>query len=685
MERDFLLEIGTEEIPAHFVPAILNQLAQKASSMLDELHLSHGAIRTLATPRRIALCVSSLAEKQADTATEYKGPSAKIAFDENEKPTKAAIGFARGKGASVDDLCLKDGYVYVTVKHQGENTAALLPDFCQNLICSLTFPKTMRWGDVDFRFVRPLRWLVSLFGDEVIDFTVAKVKSGNKTRGHRFLSNGEHIIKTAGEYEKTMEELSIMVDQDKRRQVIKEQIEKLASEKGGIAQITEDLLEEITYLVEYPTALCGSFDESFLSLPKEAVITPMREHQRYFPVLSADGKLMPLFITVRNGGDYALSTVQHGNERVLRARLEDARFFFDEDRKKPLAAYLEKLKTVVFQEGLGTIYDKAQRLEKFTAFLADCLKISEADKKDACRAAKLAKADLVTGMVCEFTELQGCMGREYALLDGENKAVATAIDEHYKPRFAGDSLPQSTAGRLVSLADKFDTIIATFSRGLIPTGSQDPFALRRQALGIANTIIEADYKLSLSACCKEAMRLLNIEGDKEEKLLNDFSDFMRLRIKGILSDKKIRYDIIDAVSDDIDNLTSTFKRAFAIQRSLKEGEMTDTLQALGRVENLAQKGDSEVVDEALLKEKAEKELFLAFKQSLAKILPLLQEGKNYEAIICLKDLTAPINNFFDAVMVMDKDEKIRANRLALLKNISTLSKNIADFSKIISE
>ena len=479
MAKDLLLEIGTEEVPAHVMPGVLAQLKERAEKAFQENRIAFASVRTLGTPRRMALLVKDLAEKQADVTSENRGPSVKIAFDADGKPTKAAQGFARGQHVAPEDLVEKDGYVYAVVHETGKETAELLKTLLPELICALSFPNNMRWGSLEFKFIRPIRWLVALFDSEVIPFEVANVTSGRVSRGHRFLSQGDFSIAKADDYEKDCEAQYIIVDPEKRKAMIRAQIEAVAKENGGRAEITDDLLEEVLYLVEYPTALCGRFEEKYLQLPPEAVITPMRDHQRYFPVKDDAGKLLPLFITVRNGGKEYLETVQHGNERVLRARLADAQFFFDEDRKKSLEEHRDKLKTVVFQQGLGTMYEKTERLAQLADFIADEIGADEKAHKHARRAALLSKADLVTGMVTEFTELQGIMGREYAKLDGECEKVAIAIDEHYMPRFAGDAQPQTTAGRIVSTADKIDTIVGTFHLGKIPTGSQDPFALRR--------------------------------------------------------------------------------------------------------------------------------------------------------------------------------------------------------------
>ena len=570
------------------------------------------------------------------------------------------------------------------VHEKGGQTVDLLGETLKGLVDGLNFPNNMHWADLDYKFIRPLRWLVALYGQDVIDFEVANVKSGRTSRGHRFLSEGDFEIANAEDYVEACRKASIIVDQNERCEMIRQQIAEVAAANGGQAEVNEDLLEEVLYLVEYPTALCGKFDEKYLALPAEAVITPMRDHQRYFPVLK-DGQLLPLFITIRNGGKEYLETVQHGNERVLRARLEDAQFFFDEDRKKTLEQHGEKLKTVVFQDGLGTIYDKALRLEVLAGYIADAIGANEQDKKDAVRAAKLAKADLVTGMVTEFTELQGVMGREYALLDGETKAVAQAIDEHYMPRFAGDSQPASVAGRIVSLADKIDTIVGTFSRGLIPTGSQDPFALRRQALGIVNMLKEAQYHISLSQLVAKAMELLKIaDAGQQAKLQNDVADFMKLRLKNVLADAGIRYDVVDAVFVTVDDIYGVFLRAQAVNEAVKQ-DMEKTIQAFVRTGNIARKAEDvqAAVEADLLTEQVEKDLCKAYEAAASKVEKEIAAQDYAGAIATLSQLAAPIDAFFDGVMVMDKDEKIKNNRLGLLKLVDNLVCQVADFSKIV--
>ena len=684
MSKTLLLEIGTEEVPAHVMPGILSQLKENAAKTFEELRIEYKNIKTLGTPRRSALLVEGLAEQQADLSKENRGPAVNIAFDADGNPTKAAQGFARGQGVKPEELVTKDGYVYAMVHEKGGQTVDLLGDTLKGLVDGLNFPNNMHWADLDYKFIRPLRWLVALYGQDVIDFEVANVKSGRTSRGHRFLSEGDFEIANAEDYVDACRKASIIVDQNERCEMIRQQIAEVAAANGGQAEVNEDLLEEVLYLVEYPTALCGKFDEKYLALPAEAVITPMRDHQRYFPVLK-DGQLLPLFITIRNGGKEHLETVQHGNERVLRARLEDAQFFFDEDRKKTLEQHGEKLKTVVFQDGLGTIYDKALRLEVLAGYIADAIGANEQDKKDAVRAAKLAKADLVTGMVTEFTELQGVMGREYALLDGETKAVAQAIDEHYMPRFAGDSQPASVAGRIVSLADKIDTIVGTFSRGLIPTGSQDPFALRRQALGIVNMLKEAQYHISLSQLVAKAMELLKIaDAGQQAKLQNDIADFMKLRLKNVLADAGIRYDVVDAVFVTVDDIYGVFLRAQAVNEAVKQ-DMEKTIQAFVRTGNIARKAEDvqAAVETGLLAEQVEKDLYKAYEDAASKVEKEVAAQDYAGAIATLSQLAAPIDAFFDGVMVMDKDEKIKNNRLGLLKLVDNLICQVANFSKIL--
>lgn len=685
MAKDLLLEIGTEEVPAHVMPGVLAQLKERAEKAFQENRIAFASVRTLGTPRRMALLVKDLAEKQADVTSENRGPSVKIAFDADGKPTKAAQGFARGQHVAPEDLVEKDGYVYAVVHETGKETAELLKTLLPELICALSFPNNMRWGSLEFKFIRPIRWLVALFDSEVIPFEVANVTSGRVSRGHRFLSQGDFSIAKADDYEKDCEAQYIIVDPEKRKAMIRAQIEAVAKENGGRAEITDDLLEEVLYLVEYPTALCGRFEEKYLQLPPEAVITPMRDHQRYFPVKDDAGKLLPLFITVRNGGKEYLETVQHGNERVLRARLADAQFFFDEDRKKSLEEHRDKLKTVVFQQGLGTMYEKTERLAQLADFIADEIGADEKAHKHARRAALLSKADLVTGMVTEFTELQGIMGREYAKFDGECEKVAIAIDEHYMPRFAGDAQPQTTAGRIVSTADKIDTIVGTFHLGKIPTGSQDPFALRRQALGLVHMVIEAKYHLSISRLVAKAMDLYGItEAEERAKMQADVAEFLRLRLRNVLEVEQIRYDAVDAVLGDVDDIYNVLLRARAVTAFTGQKDAARSMQAFVRVANIARKNAAETIYPERFHMAEEKALYQAYTSTKSAVESLVS-GEDFEgAIDALTELVAPIDAFFDNVMVMDKDETIRENRLALLRSVDAVIRDVADFTKIVS-
>ena len=679
MKRDLLFEIGTEEIPAHVMPHLLEDLAQLAETMLKEHRLSYEKVRTLGTPRRAALIVTGLAERQEDINTETRGPSVAIAFDADGNPTKAGAGFARGQGVDPSALIQRDGYVYASVHESGAATAELLTSLLPDLVRAIPLPNSMRWGDLDFRFIRPIRWFVALYGTEIVPFTLAGVTSGNHSRGHRTLAPADFVITSAADYEAACEKAYIIVDPERRRAMICEQITETAKACGGTAEITPDLLEEVLYLVEYPTALSGSFEEKYLALPAEAVITPMRDHQRYFPVKAADGSLLPAFITVRNGGKAHLDVVAHGNERVLRARLADAQFFFDEDRRKSLAEHREKLKTVVFQRGLGSMYEKTERLMALTTAIVEEMAAGDADDAalaDARRAAELSKADLVTGMVTEFTELQGIMGREYALLDGESPAVARAIDEQYMPRFAGDELPQTPLGVALSVADKIDNIVGTFSQGRIPTGSQDPFGLRRQALGLVLMLIEQESTMLLSDLVDEACDLYDLE-EFRDKMQVYVADFIRLRLKNVLSERGVRYDVQEAVLGDVDLVADVPVRAAYVERLLASEGGEALVQSFVRVGNIARSVTGGTVDPALFKAEEEGALLSAYQAAAA------ARAEGEDTLPAEQALGRAIDTFFDAVMVMDKDARVKENRLSLLKMIDDYLLETADYSKIV--
>ena len=681
MSKDLLLEIGTEEVPAHVMPHLLVDLKRLAGDMFAERRLAYESLRTIGTPRRAALLVTGLAERQEDVSTETRGPSVAIAFDAEGNPTKAGAGFARGQGVEPSELIQRDGYVYAAVHEKGAETAQLLAELLPELIRAIPLPNSMRWGDLDFRFIRPIRWIVALYGTEVVPFTLANVTSGNTSRGHRTLAPQEFVIASPADYEAACEKAYIIVDQERRRTMITEQINEVAKSCGGTAEITPDLLEEVLYLVEYPTALSGTFEEKYLALPAETVITPMRDHQRYFPVKAADGSLLPVFITVRNGGREHLDVVAHGNERVLRARLADAQFFFDEDRKKSLAEHREKLKTVVFQQGLGSMYEKTERLMGLVTAIVEELAPDEAAyeamEPDARRAAELSKADLVTGMVTEFTELQGIMGREYALLDGEKPEVARAIDEQYMPRFAGDELPQSDLGFALSVADKIDNIVGTFSRGKIPTGSQDPFALRRQALGLVLMLIEHESGLLLSDLVEEASDLYDLDVSLCQKMQVYVADFIRLRLKNVLTERGVRYDVQEAVLTDVDFVADVPVRAAYVERLIASDGADALVQSFVRVGNIARMTETGIVDPALFVAQEEGALHSAYERAV------VARSEGADTLPAEQELARAIDAFFDAVMVMDKDERIKKNRLTLLKVIDNYLLYTADYSKIV--
>ena len=682
MAKDLLFEIGAEEIPAGFMPNILGQLKQLAETKLNDAHLPFESIATYGTPRRLALIVKGLADTSAEISERHKGPSASIAYDADGNPTKAAIGFARGKGLDVADLVVEDGYIYAETKTAGVPAKDIVTDMLPQLITGLNFPKSMHWGNLDAKFVRPVRWLVALLDEEVIPVEFATVKSGNVTRGHRFLGADEITIKNAASYVDTLKENFVMVDQDARRELISKQLHDIAASKNASIVWDDDLLEEINYLVEWPTALCGGFEESYLALPDAAIITPMKDHQRYFPLVDQEGKLLPMFLTVRNGSDYSIEVVQAGNERVLRARLDDAKFFFNEDRKKPLIDRQDGLTKIVFQEGLGNLADKTERLLKLGRVFGEECGLHEDAAVVLERATELAKTDLTTGMVTEFTELQGVMGKEYALLDGESPEVAEAIFEQYLPRFAGDVLPQTEAGKVLSIIDKVDNIVATFSRGLIPTGSQDPYALRRQTIGILNILLGSDWNISLRPIFKASMELLNVAADKQEELLSQVEEFFTLRLKNIFLDREVPHHVIDLLLSNNELSVADAEGLVNALLANRIDENVELVQAYTRMYNLVKDVEYTGVNSDLLKEDAEKALFEAASKASEASLAAW-EANDYTAVVAVPATLVPaINKFFEDVMVMDKDEAIKANRLQLVRLAYSVMAIIGDISAL---
>ncbi|VTY45885.1 glycine--tRNA ligase subunit beta [Veillonella parvula] len=682
MAKDLLFEIGAEEIPAGFMPHILGQLKQLAETKLNDAHLPFESIATYGTPRRLALIVKGLADTSAEISERHKGPSASIAYDADGNATKAAIGFARGKGLDVANLVIEDGYIYAETKTAGVPAKDIVTDMLPQLITGLNFPKSMHWGNLDAKFVRPVRWLVALLDEEVIPVEFATVISGNVTRGHRFLGADEITIKNAASYVDTLKENFVMVDQDARRELISKQLHDMAASKNASIVWDDDLLEEINYLVEWPTALCGGFEESYLALPDAAIITPMKDHQRYFPLVDQDGKLLPMFLTVRNGSDHSIEVVQAGNERVLRARLDDAKFFFNEDRKKPLIDRQDGLTKIVFQEGLGNLADKTERLLKLGRVFGEECGLHEDAAVVLERATELAKTDLTTGMVTEFTELQGVMGKEYALLDGESEEVAEAIFEQYLPRFAGDVLPQTEAGKVLSIIDKVDNIVATFSRGLIPTGSQDPYALRRQTIGILNILLGSEWNISLRPIFKASMELLNVPTEKQDELLGQVEEFFTLRLKNIFLDREVPHHVIDLLLSNNELSVADAEGLVNALLANRIDENVELVQAYTRMYNLVKDVEYTGVNSDLLKEDAEKELFEAASKA-SEASSAAWEAGDYDAVVAVPATLVPaINKFFEDVMVMDKDEAIKANRLQLVRLAYSVMAIIGDISAL---
>lgn len=693
MAKDILLEIGLEEVPARFMRGAIDQLVQKMEKWLSEMRIEHQGVESYATPRRLAVLVKQAAEKQQDIHEENKGPAKKIALDEQGNWTKAASGFARGQGVSTDDLYFRSvggvEYVFATKKSEGKPTLDVLTGGMANLISSMTFPKNMRWGDYSLRFVRPIRWIVALFGDTVIDFEIAGVTSGRTTYGHRFLGKAVELAQPEA-YVAKLKEQYVIPNMDERKAMIKEQIDQLAREREWDIPIDEDLLEEVLFLVEYPTVLSGSFDESFLHIPQEVLITSMREHQRYFPVLDRSGKLLPHFVTVRNGNDKSMDQVARGNEKVLRARLSDARFFYEEDQKLSIDTAMSRLEQVVFHEELGTIGDKVRRIRKIADELAKKCDIDPAEQLIIQRVAAICKFDLVTQMVYEFPELQGVMGMEYALKAGEKEAVALAINEHYQPRHSGDSSPASLPGAIVSIADKIDTIAGCFAIGIIPTGSQDPYALRRQAQGIVQILLDHQLPLQLDTLFDIA---LAVYGEARAEVLKrgvpeitqDLEEFFGLRVKHLLSEFA-RYDVVDAImAGGFSDVRSAVRRSRALADALQETErMKPVCDSFTRVMNLAAKAESvDTVDEQLFQEDTEGQLYNTWKRVHEVYETHMASGKEHEALEVLSELTDPITKFFDSVMVMAEDSQIRHNRLSLLGHLAADLKRFADFNRIV--
>ncbi|HEX8960065.1 MAG TPA: glycine--tRNA ligase subunit beta [Geobacteraceae bacterium] len=685
MGKELFLEIGAEEIPAGFVPKALAEMETMIRRELENARLSFGEVRTLGTPRRLVLVVKDIPAAQPDAEITATGPSIKAAFDADGKPTKAAEGFARGQGVDVSQLTTvatdKGEYVAVVKKETGRPTPDILGELLPRLIGSIPFRKSMRWGDLDVRFARPIHWIVSLFDGVVVPFSFGTVVSGNVSRGHRFMANNPFPVRDFGHYLEECERHFVIPEPERRQEIIRREIHRVAKSAGGHLLPDEGLLDEVTYLVEYPSAIHGTFDPSFLAVPKEVLITSMRSHQRYFSVVDDEGKLLPAFITVPNTLAEDPSVVVRGNERVLRARLSDARFFFDEDRKVKLATRVEALKSVVYQQKLGTSYEKMERFQSLAVGLAE--QLNEAVKGQAYNAAYLCKADLVTGMVGEFPEVQGIMGREYALLEGIDPVVANAIAEHYLPTQAGGELPASDVGAIVSIADKLDTICGCFGVGLIPTGSADPYALRRSAIGIINIILDKRYRISLSSYIDKALQLLATRLTRPyEDVKADILEFFRGRFVNLMADRH-PVDVVDAVvSASFDDLVKAAARIAALAEFKSRPDFEPLAIAFKRVCNIVKEPVNAAVSAELFQDEAEGKLYSAYQSVAGTVAARVGAGDYLAALTEIATLKGAVDAFFDKVMVMADDERVRTNRLALLQGIKELFRDIADFAKV---
>lgn len=687
MSKDLLIEIGLEEMPARFVTSSIEQLSARLQKWFMDNKIEIGDIQSFSTPRRLAVLIREVSESQEDIQEEAKGPAKKIALDEDGNWSKAAMGFTRGQGMSVDDIYFKEingvEYAHVEKFTKGQETFSLLPELKQ-IITGLTFPKNMRWANEEMKYIRPIKWLVAMYGKEIIPFQITNVETSNWTKGHRFLGD-KVFIASPEEYVVTLLGQYVIANRLERKDAIVSQLKKIEEENSWVIPIDEELLEEVTNLVEYPTALFGQFEEEYLDLPEEVLITSMKEHQRYFPVKSQEGKLLPYFVTVRNGDHQHLETVARGNEKVLRARLADAAFFYKEDQKLDIDKALDKFKTIVYHEEIGTLAEKVARVRRLTSQLVAELNFTSEDKKIADRAAEISKFDLVTNMVYEFPELQGFMGEKYAIQKGEAAGVANAINEHYMPRNAEDATAKSNAGAALAIAEKLDTISSTIAIGVIPSGSQDPYALRRQATGIVQTLINKDWDIELEKLIHLSIQLINEEDFAKlsnEELEGELISFFKLRLKHLLQERGIRYDLIDAVlSEEVGGVASLIRKA-EILRVKKDGEgFKECIEALSRVINISSKAENvQVVDSNLFENEFEHNLHQHFMEVKKTIENGVSEEEYFTLLVSLKP---QINDYFDHTMVMAEDTKLRNNRLNLMVELANLIRNFANVTEIM--
>ncbi len=692
MARELLLEIGTEELPAGYVPPAIENLKGSAESALREAGIKFRQIETFGTPRRLILRVRELAEGQEDVVQEHQGPARAIAFDDQGRPTKAAVGFAKGRGVPVEELTVKKTprgeYLFARVITPGRPTAEILPELLPDLIRRLVFPKSMRWGQGGLRFARPIRWLLALLDAQVIVCHLDGLSSGDITYGHRQLSPGPFRVSSAQAYWDVLAETGLMVDHRARREAIWDGLKQAAAAEGGRPVPDDQLLDIVTHLVELPKALCGRFDGRYLELPRDVLTTAMSEHQKYFAVVDEKNRLLPLFLVVSNGDPGCGDVILAGHQKVLAARLEDAKFFFQEDRRNPLAEKIDMLKQVVFQEDLGTLFEKTERIAALVEHLCEVVGLSQEDRRAARRAALLCKADLVTHMVGEkeFSKLQGYMGQQYALASGEPKAVAQAIFEHYLPRFAEDRLPESLPGALVAIADKVDTIAGCFAVGLIPSGSQDPYALRRAALGVIRILLQRELRLDVHQLADRALDLL-AKRLKQERgaVCQGIRSFFRQRMEGQLIEMGLDPDVVAAVlSADDRDVVAALGRGRALQSFRAQGEFEALVQSARRVANILR--DQTVSGEpspAAFKAEAEKTLWQAVTAAQKKVMEAIQSRDYDRALDVIRDLVKPIDLFFDQILVMDPDPEMRDNRLRLLAQVGKVFMAMVDGSKIV--
>lgn len=684
-KRTLAFEIGTEEIPAFDLAGAVKQLSTMVPSLLDDAAIPHGAVKIFSSPRRLIVIAEEIPEATEEKNEVFKGPSAKIAFDAEGNPTKAAQGFARGKGVDPSSLVVEDGYVYARTHTPSVNVASLLSSVLNKIIHGLSWPRSQRWGVQSEYFTRPVRWIVALFGNEVIDFTFAGLVAGRTTYGHRFLAPGPFEVADADSLVDVVRSASVIPSEAEREQVIREGVAKAEAETGFTAVLHPKTLVEVINLAEYPTVLVGSFDEEFLKVPEEIIVDAMLVHQRYFPLYDKDGKLTNRFIVVSNGDPACAETIVDGNERVVRARLYDAKFFYDEDLKQPLESYVDHLGEVVFQEKLGTMLDKTNRIQRLADHLAEDAGLAGQDLSDVERAARLCKADLVTSAVVEFTSVQGVMGSYYAAASGETAQVAQAIEQHYRPRFAGDKAPDTVVGKIVAIADKLDTVCGLFAVGQGPTGSSDPFALRRSAIGIVAMLSGKDaVEVSLVAAIDAALASYAQQGIEfdTDAVRRDVIEFFITRTKVMMRDAGNSIDAIDAVlSAGIQEPVELINRVSALEaaRSEQPEVFEDLATAYARANNLCDSKLGTEVNEGLLSE-VEQALVRAVGQAESNVASALENNDYAAALSELAALRKPIDLFFENTMVMDEDQALRENRLRLLNSFVAVFANVADFA-----